>query len=238
MDHQAYDSRRVFRAPAHYMERIQYGIEDCSFTTFLSCITTCSLPLPLRFLRRSIELAWLLALQASWAKTVSLADTEYMHALLRAQPFWTHLISAIAIPGYLRDEGTSAYSQNDLFEDIIRLISVCSSYTSKLAYDRQGWGNTAICEDYMKVLVRAGIFDAMEHALISRMDKDETFPGEWGGYPLVDMVYSAIHFHLLGHHRSNRNSPGRNPKPRRNAAGYSPLHSPPISSPAIYASLS
>lgn len=169
------------------MERIRYGMKDRSFSVFLSCITTAPLSSSCIYLKRSIKLVWLLALQVGWATSAPLADTEYMYALLRAQPFWIHIISAIANPEYLQDKGTSGHIPKNLFEDIIRLISVCLSYTSQLAHDRQGGGNTTICEDYMKVLVRADIFYAMERVLLSKMETHDIVAGEWD-----DRLFYAI----------------------------------------------
>lgn len=117
-----------------------------------------------------------MALQAG-TETGTLADAEYMHTLLRAQPLWNHLVSVIHNPDCLKPEGPAEFSQDDLFEEIMRLISVCTTYTSKLAYNRQGWGDTSVSEDFMKVLVRAQIFDAMEHIMLSRGEKDIAVPG-------------------------------------------------------------
>ena len=160
------------------MGHILLGIKDALFTSFISCITNHLVSHPTSSLGDSLELLWLLALQAHWPDTGTLFDTQYMHALLHAQSFWKRLVSAIGIPGYLNFERVGDYGEDELFGDFTRLIYVCTSYTSSLASDKQGWGDVAICEAFIKVLIRAGIIDAMEYLLLSRGDKNEDILGE------------------------------------------------------------
>lgn len=172
------DSRRSFRAPDHYMARILFGVEDGSFDTFISSITSQTISLDASSHRETIEVLWLLVLQATYTKPASLAVVEYMHALLRHQPLWNHLICAIHTPGYIQDDEQREYTQDDLFQDITRLISCSTSYTSTMAYDRQqGRGDTSLCEEFVKTLVRADIFDALENVLVAKVDNDELFAG-------------------------------------------------------------
>lgn len=162
-DRNKYNFRRTFRAPDDYTDRIRLGVRDGSYTTFMSRFTSRIVSLPAGRLSGAIQLIWLLALQSSWTDHKTVADTEYLHALLHSQTLFNHLISIVWIPGHVEDSPNFKASQ--LLVQVMQLLSVSMEYIAEQEVQE-------IREDFIKVLIRADIFDAVEYALVQRANTD------------------------------------------------------------------
>lgn len=139
--------------PRGFHARMLSGIRERSFSSFLSVYTKRLARLSPGFFMGAVRLLCILAAKANWTSN---PDREFVHSLLRCQPLFSILISALITP-VAETQPPSGLTPTQIPILVLILLATCFKGICEHSPEES--------EEFLRICIRARLLDGLESVL-------------------------------------------------------------------------